>query len=79
MGGEPTFVSVDDPTSAQWTVAADGPEKRVLANRLALALAEEFAKGGLVQRSQGKWYPGEALAALADRPDLAVRRRAAVE
>ena len=28
MGGEPTFVSVDDMTSAQWTVAADGPEKR---------------------------------------------------
>ena len=61
MGGEPTFVSLDDPTSAQWTVAADGPEKRVIANRLARALAEEFAKGGLVQRSQGKWYPGEAL------------------
>ena len=35
MGGEPTFVSVDDMTSAQWTVAADGPEKRELANRLA--------------------------------------------
>ncbi len=28
MGGEPTFVSVDDMTSAQWTIAADGPEKR---------------------------------------------------
>ena len=35
MGGEPTFVSADDMTSAQWTVAADGPEKRELANRLA--------------------------------------------
>ncbi|MFL6065325.1 MAG: DUF2126 domain-containing protein [Friedmanniella sp.] len=61
MGGEPTFVSVDDTTSAQWTVAADGPEKRVLANRLAAALADRFASGGLVQRSQGKWYPGESL------------------
>ena len=30
MGGEPTFVSADDMTSAQWTVAADGPEKRQL-------------------------------------------------
>ena len=28
MGGEPTFVSIDDMTSPQWTVAADGPEKR---------------------------------------------------
>jgi uncharacterized protein (DUF2126 family)/transglutaminase-like putative cysteine protease len=61
MGGEPTFVSSDDMTSAQWTVAADGPEKRELANRLAAALADRFAKGGLVQRSEGKWYPGEPL------------------
>jgi uncharacterized protein (DUF2126 family)/transglutaminase-like putative cysteine protease len=59
MGGEPTFVSADDMTSAQWTVAADGPEKRELANRLAAALAARYAKGGLVQRSEGKWYPGE--------------------
>jgi uncharacterized protein (DUF2126 family)/transglutaminase-like putative cysteine protease len=61
MGGEPTFVSIDDMTSAQWTVAADGPEKRQLANRLAAALADRFARGGLVQRSEGKWYPGEPL------------------
>src|SRR5215213_4859213 len=61
MGGEPTFVSIDDMTSAQWTVAADGPEKRELANRLAAALADRFAAGGLVQRGQGKWYPGESL------------------
>jgi uncharacterized protein (DUF2126 family)/transglutaminase-like putative cysteine protease len=61
MGGEPTFVSSDDMTSAQWTVAADGTEKRQLANRLAAALADRFAKGGLVQRSEGKWYPGEPL------------------
>ncbi|SDU82006.1 Uncharacterized conserved protein, DUF2126 family [Microlunatus sagamiharensis] len=61
MGGEPTFVSRDDMVSPQWTVAADGPEKRVAANRLAGALAERYATGGLVQRSQGKWYPGEPL------------------
>jgi uncharacterized protein (DUF2126 family)/transglutaminase-like putative cysteine protease len=61
MGGEPTFVSVDDMTSAQWTVAADGPDKRRLANQLAGRLAEHYGRGGLVQRSQGKWYPGESL------------------
>jgi uncharacterized protein (DUF2126 family)/transglutaminase-like putative cysteine protease len=61
MGGEPTFVSRDDMVSPQWTVAADGPEKRVAANRLAAALADRYAAGGLVQRSQGKWYPGEPL------------------
>jgi uncharacterized protein (DUF2126 family)/transglutaminase-like putative cysteine protease len=59
MGGEPTFVSAEDMTSAQWTVAADGPEKRQLANRLAAVLADRYAKGGLVQRSEGRWYPGE--------------------
>src|SRR4029453_2986289 len=61
MGGEPTFVSADDMTSAQWTVAADGPEKREIANRLAAALGERFAKGGVVQRGEGKWYPDEPL------------------
>ena len=80
MGGEPTFVSIDDMTSPQWTVAADGPEKRELANRAGRPRwPTAFAPGGLVQHSQGKWYPGRAAAALADRPALAGRRRAAVE
>jgi uncharacterized protein (DUF2126 family)/transglutaminase-like putative cysteine protease len=61
MGGEPTFVSIDDMTAAEWTVAADGPQKRELANRLSAALADRFAEAGLIQRSQGKWYPGEPL------------------
>ncbi|MFV0458483.1 MAG: DUF2126 domain-containing protein [Actinomycetales bacterium] len=61
MGGEPTFVSIDDFESPQWTVAADGADKRRLANRLTQALQSEFAKGGLLQRGQGKWYPGEPL------------------
>jgi uncharacterized protein (DUF2126 family)/transglutaminase-like putative cysteine protease len=61
MGGEPTFVSIDDMTSPQWTIAADGPDKRERANALAAALASHFGEGGLIQRSQGKWYPGEPL------------------
>jgi uncharacterized protein (DUF2126 family) len=28
MGGEPTFVSIDDMESAQWNTAADGFEKK---------------------------------------------------
>ena len=48
-------------TSPQWTVAADGPEKRALANRLAAGAGRRFAQGGLVHRGQGKWYPGEPL------------------
>ena len=61
MGGEPTFVSMDDMTSPQWTVAADGEDKRERAGALAASLAGHFGPGGLVQRSQGKWYPGEPL------------------
>jgi uncharacterized protein (DUF2126 family)/transglutaminase-like putative cysteine protease len=62
QGGEPTFVSVDDMTSPEWTVAADGDDKRAKAEALADRLFERYAGvGGLIQRSQGKWYPGEAL------------------
>ncbi|MET0297017.1 MAG: transglutaminase family protein [Microbacterium sp.] len=61
IGGEPTFVSLDDATSAQWNTDADGPEKRELANVLADRLRETYALGGVVHRGQGKWYPGEPL------------------
>ena len=61
MGGEPTFVSIDDMTSPEWNTAADGPNKRLLASRLAERLQGDFAANGVVQRSQGKWYPGEPL------------------
>lgn len=61
MGGEPTFVSIDDQTSPEWTTAADGPHKRRRASVLAERLREKYAPRGLVQRSQGKWYPGEPL------------------
>ncbi|GAW51955.1 MULTISPECIES: DUF2126 domain-containing protein [unclassified Nocardioides] len=61
MGGEPTFVSRDDATTAQWSTEADGPEKRALANQLAGRLQEIYAAGGVVHRGQGKWYPGEPL------------------
>ncbi len=61
MGGEPTFVSIDDMESAQWNTAADGKEKRRLAGDLLLRLRRAFARGGLPHYGQGKWYPGEAL------------------
>ena len=59
MGGEPTFVSIDDFESPEWNTAADGPLKRKLAYNLALRLKERFAHGGLLHFGQGKWYPGE--------------------
>jgi uncharacterized protein (DUF2126 family)/transglutaminase-like putative cysteine protease len=59
MGGEPTFVSIDDMESDQWNTAADGNEKQKLSNTLIHKLSESFGKGGLFHYGQGKWYPGE--------------------
>src|SRR4051812_24878804 len=61
MGGEPTFVSIDNQVDPEWTTDADGPHKRERASVLAAQLKAIWAPQGLVQRSQGKWYPGEPL------------------
>jgi len=61
MGGEPTFVSIDNQVDPEWTTDADGPHKRRLASELAARLKNVWAPNGLVHRNQGKWYPGEPL------------------
>lgn len=61
MGGEPTFVSIDDRDGAEWTVAAVGPTKRARAEDLMFRLQRRYAPGGLLHFGQGKWYPGEPL------------------
>lgn len=61
MGGEPTFVSIDDMESDQWNTAADGPEKRKLSEGLSKRLLHKFGQGGMFHHAQGKWYPGEPI------------------
>ena len=61
MGGEPTFISIDDPNGDEWNTAALGPTKKRRAADLFLRLREQYAPRGLVHFGQGKWYPGEPL------------------
>ena len=62
MGGEPTFVSIDDMDGEEWNTAALGAAKTASGQaNLLLRLRQEFGKGGLLHYGQGKWYPGEPL------------------
>ena len=61
MGGEPTFVSVDDRDGAEWNTDALGPTKRGFATELVHRLLAKYGKGGFLHFGQGKWYPGEQL------------------
>jgi len=68
MGGEPTFVSIDDRDGAEWNTEAMGDpakegatSKRILAAKLYAKMKARYAPAGMVHSGLGKWYPGEPL------------------
>ena len=76
IGGEPTFVSVDDYEAAEWNIAALGPAKRERAEQLVRLLWRRFAPGAPAALRPGQMVPGRAGAALGAVALLAPRRRA---
>src|SRR5262249_17804614 len=55
MGGEPTFISLDDREGEEWNVDAVGPGKERLAPALMERLGAGSGPGGLATSGQGKW------------------------
>ena len=61
MGGEPTFVSIDDMDGDEWNTTALGDTKRQARRRVCSSGCEIASPGALLHYGQGKLYPGEPL------------------
>ena len=61
MGGEPTFISIDDMEGAEWNFTALSEKKSELSRDLLVRMKDTLAPGALLHFGQGKWYPGEPL------------------
>ena len=61
MGGEPTFIGLDEPESPQWNIDALGPIKQTRGLAMIRSLRNRLSTGAMLLYGQGKWYPGEPL------------------
>lgn len=61
MGGEPTFVGIDNQDMPEWNFKALGKHKFELGIKLLNDMQAKTAPGGLIIQGQGKWYGGEEL------------------
>jgi len=62
MGGEPTFVSIDDMEGAEWNAAAQGPKSGYWRGRCWTAFVTGLPRRIAPPRAR-QWYPGEPLRA----------------
>ena len=76
MGGEPTFVSIDDMDGAEWNTLALGPEKRRLAGRAVPQARRSLRQGAAAAFRPGQMVSRRAAAALGAGLPLAQGRRA---
>ena len=69
MGGELTFVSIDDMESAQWNSEADGEHKRLLANNFSKKITWNKYKWWIIIANSctRKWYPGRTFPKMANK------------
>ena len=61
LGMDLSFVSTNNSGEQEWTTAALGPDKRIVADRLLERLSNGIAPGGVLHLGQSDWYAGEAL------------------
>jgi hypothetical protein len=79
MGGEPTFVSIDDLESAEWNIAAVGPDQAGAGGRTDPQAAGALCAGRAFALRAGQMVSGRKPAALGLRALLAQGRRADLE
>ena len=74
MGGEPTFISIDDMDAPEWNTTADSPHKRELANDLFQRLRNYFWAWRIVAFWTGEMVSGRRITPMASLLLLAQRR-----